>query len=72
MFVLVAVAVGADDLISPDSTLIRGIVISYYIATEALSVIENALQCGLPVPGKLKSIFEVMKSKNDTEDKKDE
>lgn len=68
MFVLVAVAVVADDLISPASTLIRGIVISYYIATEALSVIENALQCGIPVPGKLKSIFEAMKSKNDNAD----
>lgn len=66
MFGLVAVAVYADRLVSPDSSVIRGLVIGYYIATEALSVIENALQCGVPVPDKFKNVFEVMRDKTKT------
>ncbi len=67
MFVLVAVAAVADDLISESCALIRGATVSYYIAVEGLSVVENALLCGIPVPEKLKSVFEVMKTKNGEE-----
>ena len=55
MFCIVAVAVVADRLIGDTSTLIRSITIGYYIASEALSILENAMRAGLPVPVKLRA-----------------
>lgn len=66
MFLIVGLSVAADKLIGNGEGIIRNVVISYYVATEALSIIENALLCGIPIPDKLKSVFEVMKNKSGT------
>lgn len=65
ILVIVAAGVTADRLISPDSTTLRALVIGYYVASEAISVCENVIACGLPLPKKFVQIFEAMKSKND-------
>ena len=62
IFSVVAVAVVADKIISPDSTLIRSGAIAYYIGSEGLSIVENVTLCGLPIPKKLREILESLKS----------
>lgn len=39
----------------------------WFIASEGVSVIENAAELGLPIPGVLKKALEVMKSAGDGE-----
>lgn len=46
---------------------IREIVIIFFIANESISLIENAIKIGLPVPKKLIDILEQLKQKNDKE-----
>lgn len=48
--VLVVIATMLSELIEPETLLLRSAVITYYIATEALSIVENAGACGLPLP----------------------
>ena len=48
----------------PDTTVIRTATISYYVATEALSILENASVCGLPLPKSLKNVLEKIKNEN--------
>lgn len=53
IFSIVAVATVIDNIISPESTTIRSMTIGYYVATEGLSIFENAAACGLPLPQKI-------------------
>ena len=64
-FVVICVATVISSLLSPDSTIIRDMTTSYYIATEALSVMENVSACGLPLPTGLTNVLEKLKSDND-------
>lgn len=59
--VVLAVAIIINQLLSPDSNFITVLSFSYYIATEALSVLENAAACGLTLPQKLVDMLETMK-----------
>ena len=43
----------------------RSLVMGFYAANEALSIVENAIGLGLPVPKKLVTIIRDLKSKND-------
>ena len=43
---------------------IRNMVISFYIANESLSVLENAAKMDVPVISKLKKVFEQLKENN--------
>jgi toxin secretion/phage lysis holin len=61
--VLVSSATGSD--------FIRLLVIMFYIANEAISVLENAGKLGVPYPKKLKELLEQLKKDND-EGKKDD
>jgi len=49
---------------------IRTFVIGYYIANESISILENAVHVGLPVPQKLKDILEQLHNRSDKEDYK--
>lgn len=51
---LLGVAIGIDGL--------RYIVISFYLANEGISIIENASILGLPVPQKVKDVLEQLKN----------
>ena len=57
IFALVAVAGVADKVIPATNQAIRSAVILFYIANEAISILENAAELGLPVPEKLKAVL---------------
>lgn len=54
---LLGVAIGIDGL--------RYIVISFYLANEGISIIENASMLGLPVPQKVKDVLEQLKNSSE-------
>lgn len=43
---------------------LRYIVISFYLANEGISIIENASKIGVPVPQKIKDVLEQLKTKD--------
>ena len=72
MFALVGVGNLVDVNVLGGSAVLRSAIMCFYIANEALSIIENAGELGLPIPTKLKELMEQLRSKNDgKEDKTD-
>ena len=71
IFVLIVVASQIDTYLLNDNDMIRTAVIFFYIANEAISILENAAQIGVPIPDKLKEILEQIHGKNDKDDDKD-
>ncbi len=61
IYIVVAVAVGLDNVLALGDSLLRTLTVSYYIACEGLSVLENAALCGLPLPGKLRDTLANLK-----------
>lgn len=70
MFALVGVGNLVDMNVLGGSAVLRSAIICFYIANEALSIIENAGELGLPIPKKLKKLMEQLKEKNDDEEGK--
>ena len=67
VLVIVAVAVVLDHLLLPGQTAIRDVVCGYYIAEEALSILENAGACGVNLPQVLVNVLEQLKKQSETE-----
>lgn len=67
VFILALVAVGnlIDVHILGQGNLCRSLIIGFYVANEALSIIENAISLGLPVPKKIVTIIRELKDKNE-------
>ena len=65
MFALVGVGNLVDVNVLGGSAVLRSAIMCFYIANEALSIIENAGELGLPIPTKLKELMEQLRSKND-------
>lgn len=63
LFVIVALAFQIDQAISQE--IFRNLAIWFYMANEALSIIENAGRCGVPIPAFLKAALEQMKKRAD-------
>ena len=61
IFAMVGVGNMIDLYILKGGTVIRSAVIFFYIANEGISLTENAAKLGLPIPEKLKSVFEQIK-----------
>ncbi len=62
IFIVVGIANLCDvNLIKGDGTMIRTAIIFFYIANEGLSILENSVALGLPVPKKLKDILKQFK-----------
>ncbi|WP_238594750.1 phage holin family protein, partial [Caenibacillus caldisaponilyticus] len=61
IFAIVAVAHLVDSVLG-DSHMLRDGAIFFYLANEALSIIENAGRIGLPIPDRLKNAVEVLKN----------
>lgn len=61
IFVVVAVGYWLDVLLGEQ--VLRSVVIFFYIANEALSIIENLGQAGVPVPDALKGAVEKLKDR---------
>ncbi|WP_299034087.1 holin family protein [uncultured Anaerococcus sp.] len=57
MFMMVAIAHMVDKDILHTHEAIRTATIFFYLANEGLSIFENSLKLGLPVPDKLKDTF---------------
>ena len=60
IFIVVAVAVGVGELLGGSFPL-REIAVSFYLANEALSILENAGRIGLPIPDALLKALEQLK-----------
>lgn len=66
IFVIVAIAHILDAYVLQDENgLIRDIIIAFYISNESISMIENAVKMGLPVPQKIVNLLEQLKKKGD-------
>jgi toxin secretion/phage lysis holin len=48
-----------------NGNVLRDAVIFFYISNEGISIIENTITLGLPVPEKLKTILEQIKDKKE-------
>lgn len=65
MFVLVGVGNVIDVNALNGTAVLRSAIICFYLANEAISIIENAGELGLPIPNKLRKLLEQLKSDND-------
>lgn len=62
IFIVVGIANLCDvNLIKGDGTMIRTAIIFFYIANEGLSILENTMAIGLPVPEKLREMLDQLK-----------
>lgn len=62
MFAMVATAHLVDALIG-GGYLLRDGTITFYLCNEAISILENSGQVGLPIPDKLQRAIEILKNK---------
>lgn len=70
ILLIVAIATQLDKIISIDSMAIRTVAISYYIANEGFSVLENWGAMNLPLPAVVKDALIKLKKENEKNDKK--
>lgn len=63
ILVVVAVAVIAEQHLGIPA--IREIVIMFFVVNEAISILENASQLGLPIPSKLKEVLLQLREKKE-------
>lgn len=70
IFSLVAIGHIIDKNVIGDGSVIRTAVIFFYLSNEGISILENAVHVGLPVPQKLKDILEQLHNRSDEEDYK--
>ncbi len=68
IFLVVAVGTILDRQIFNDAGLLRGAVISFFIANEALSITENAGRLGIPIPKRLLSALAQLKDADGDKD----
>ena len=68
IFSLVAVGHIVDQNVIGDGSVIRTAVIFFYLSNEGISILENTVHIGLPVPQKLKDVLEQLHSRSDKED----
>ena len=68
ILLIVAVATQLDNLIIGEQTIIRVAALSYYIACEGISILENWGGLGLPLPKALKNALKNLKGEDDDYD----
>ena len=64
MFTLVGIAHIIDKNMLADSALLRNAVIFFYLANEGLSILENSIFIGIPIPRILKDSLLQLKNKD--------
>ena len=69
IFVLVAIANIVDVNILNSGAAVRTAVIFFYLSNEGISVLENAVKLGLPVPEKLRNMLLKMNEGDSDDDK---
>ena len=71
VFFLVIVGHVVDLYVIRTGDGVRSMIIAFYIANDGLSILENSVALGLPVPGKLRAILAQLREKgNETGGKK--
>jgi toxin secretion/phage lysis holin len=65
IFILVGIGHLIDTYILRDGSALRTAILFFYIANEGLSVLENSVTLGLPVPAKLRQILQQLQDKSD-------
>lgn len=70
--VLIVFVVGVANIIDvyvlDTGEVIRNAVIFFYITNELISVFENVVECGVPIPQKLKDVLALISKKGDSAD----
>jgi len=64
IFALIGIAHLVDDNILHTGATLRTAIIFFYMANECLSVIENSVRLGLPVPDKLREVLVQIRDKS--------
>ena len=75
IFLMVGLGTLLDSYILGDSYALRTAITFFYISNEGISILENAVHLGLPVPEKLKQVLALLHKNSESEkkeDKKDE
>ena len=67
IFLLVGIANILDVQVIGSGSVLRTAIIFFYISNESISIIENAVNIGLPVPKKLKDVLDQLKGENEDE-----
>src|SRR5690606_19339837 len=67
MFVVVSVGHILDQLGDLGEPILRTVAIWWYLANEALSIVENLGEIGVPIPGRLRQALAVLRNKHDGE-----
>lgn len=67
IFIVLVVAVLLDRLLNKDVWVFRTLVCYFYIANEGISLLENAVKIGVPIPQKIIDVLEQIKSKEEKE-----
>ena len=70
ILLIVAVAAQLDTIIHVESTALRTVAISYYIANEGFSILENWGALGLPLPTVLKEALAKLRKDDENEKEK--
>ena len=65
IFILVGIGNMIDIHLLGNGSAIRTAVIFFYVSNEGISIVENAVKIGLPVPKKLLDVLAQIKSKGD-------
>jgi toxin secretion/phage lysis holin len=63
ILLVLIVSVLLDRLINNGTMAFRTLVVYFYVANEALSILENIAKCGVPLPKKLIEVLEQLKNK---------
>ena len=61
IMLIVLLATLLDRAVGNQTMVFQGATLCYYIANEGLSILENAVLLGVPVPGKVKAALEEMR-----------
>jgi len=67
MFVVVAVCNIVDQVGGLGEPILRTVAIWWYISNEALSIVENLGEVGVPIPGRLRQALAVLRDRHDGE-----
>ena len=70
ILLIVAVAAQLDRLIHIDSMALRTVTVSYYIANEGFSILENWGAMGLPLPEPIRNALAKLKKEDSTDEDK--
>lgn len=72
VFIMIGIANALDIYVLDHAGVLRTAIIFFYISNEGLSLVENSVHLGLPVPEKLKDVLEQLhdRESNDTKEGK--